>query len=140
MACTGNNHQLLVVTFQLLERIFSEITGMRLFSVNNKHCVFDFIRTAHKREVDKWNGLRCVPSLIGVERTFVITARSLVVGMVILEELRSIGGQFIGDTTARLRKTVAEVLCALRRQFLAEKTKGRGYCSIFWNNTPVPLF
>ena len=20
------------------------------------------------------------------------------------------------------------------------KTKGRGYCSIFWNNTPVPLF
>lgn len=126
MAGSRDNHQFLVVAFQLLESIFAEISGVCLFAMNDKHGIFDFIRTAHKREVDKWNGLRCVPSLIRVERTFVITARGLVVGMVVLEELRSIGRQFVGHTATRLREAVAEIFRALRRQCLAERIAGFG--------------
>ena len=91
MACAGDNHQFLVIAPQFLVGILAEVTGVRLFAMNDKHGVFDFVSAAHQREIDERNGLRCVPSLIRVERTFVITARGLVVGMVILEELRSIG-------------------------------------------------
>ena len=115
MVCTGNNHQFLIITFQLLEHIFAEVAGVRLFAVNDKYGILDFVRTAHKREVDEWNGFSRIPSLIGVERAFVITARGLVVGVVVFEELRGVGRQFIRHTSAWLRKTIAEILGTLCR-------------------------
>ena len=126
MVGPGDNQQLFVVAFQLLERVFAEVAGVRLFAVDDKHGILDFIRTAHQWEVDERDGFRRIPSLVGVERTFVITVRSLVVGMVVLEELRSIGRQFVGHAATRLRETVTEVLCALHCQFLAERVAGFG--------------
>lgn len=32
------------------------------------------------------------------------------------------------------------VWSGLRMRVSYMENKGRGYCSIFWNNTPVPLF
>ncbi|RHD85216.1 hypothetical protein DW778_07345 [Odoribacter splanchnicus] len=37
-------------------------------------------------------------------------------------------------------KHYPEILFNLIKMLKNWKTKGRGYCSIFWNNTPVPLF
>lgn len=118
MACAGNNHQFLVITFQSLERIFTEIVRVRLLAMNDQHGIFDFVRTAHQWEIDERDGFRRVASLIGVERAGVIAARGLVVGVVVLEELRGIGRQGVGNAAARLRKSVAEILRALCREFL----------------------
>ena len=43
MVCTGNDHQFLVVAFQLFERVFAEIAGMGLFSMNEKYGAADFV-------------------------------------------------------------------------------------------------
>ena len=128
MVCTGNNHQFLIITFQLLEHIFAEVAGVRLFAVNDKYGILDFVRTAHKREVDEWNGFSRIPSLIGVERAFVITARGLVVGVVVFEELRGVGRQFIRHTSAWLRKTNAENLGTLCRTCITKSVVS--YCIV----------
>ena len=119
MACAGDNHQFLVVAFQQLVGILAEITGVCLFAMDDEHGVFYLIRTIHQREVDKRNGFRGIPSLVGIERAFVITTRRLVIIVVIFDKLRGICRQYIRYAACRFRRAVTEILRALCSQCLA---------------------
>ena len=43
MVGTGDNHQLFVIAFELLEGILTEVARMRFFPVDDQYGTFDFI-------------------------------------------------------------------------------------------------
>ena len=50
---SGNNQQFLIIALQFLECIFTEITGMGFFSMNEQHGAADFIGIRKNRSIDK---------------------------------------------------------------------------------------
>lgn len=56
VACSGNNHEELVVILsrsdsKFLIGIVSEIEGMGFFAMNNQYSILDFVGTAHQWEI-----------------------------------------------------------------------------------------
>ena len=90
MACTGDNHQFLVLAFQLLECVFAEIAGVGFFPVDEEHGVAYLVAIRENRHVDERERGGLVPTAVGIERTFVIAATGLVIGIIVFHELRCI--------------------------------------------------
>ena len=67
MVCSGNAHQFLVVALQLFERVFAEIAGMGLFSMNEKYGAADFVDVSQNRHVHERKRRCPVPSVVGIE-------------------------------------------------------------------------
>ncbi len=68
MNCVGNNKQLFVVTFQLFERVFAEITRVRLFAVHYERCASYLTAVSKYGHIDKRQRRSLVPTAVGVER------------------------------------------------------------------------
>ena len=86
---------------------------MRLLAVQHHHRAFDFVRVGEQLRVDEREGGRLVPAAVRVERACVVAARRLVVGVVVLDELRSVVRQLVGNASAKLVRSGLEVLYAL---------------------------
>ena len=89
---SGDNHQLFVVAFQLLESILAEVTGVGFLTMNEQYGTADFIAVCQDRCVEKCEIGSFVPAQTGVDGTGMIASLSLVVIVIIFHELRCIVG------------------------------------------------
>ena len=85
MVGPGDNQQLFVVAFQLLERVFAEVAGVRLFAVADEYGGADLVRVAEDGLVEEGHRAHDVPAAVGVERAGMIASFRLVVGMIVLD-------------------------------------------------------
>ena len=56
MVCIRNNHQFLIIAFQLLEGILTEITGVSFLTMNKQHGTADFIGISEYGSIDEREG------------------------------------------------------------------------------------
>ena len=93
----GHDHQFLVVTAELLEGILAEVAGMGLFPVDQQDRAADLARIGQQRHVQEGQGRGGVPGTIGVDGTGMEAAPGLVIIEVILDELRLVARQGLGQ-------------------------------------------
>ena len=74
---------------------------MGFLAVNEKDGTADFVGVGEDGKVDQRECRRLVPAAVGVERTLVVAARRLVVGVVVLDELGRIGRQGVDHTAGQ---------------------------------------
>lgn len=124
MARARDNHQLLVASFQLFERVLAEVAAVGVLAVDDKHRAFDFVGIGEQLCVQE----RCCglhrPAAVRVERAFMVAARRLVVGVVVLDELGRVLGKRIDDSACERVCSCGEVLGALCRKRAAEVLPG----------------
>ena len=123
----GHDHQFLVVTAELLEGILAEVAGMGLFPVDQQDRAADLARIGQQRHVQEGQGRGGVPGTVGVDGTGMEAAPGLVIIEVILDELRLVARQGLGQ--ARGGRCDAAGTCvpgALCVQLLAQRVAGLG--------------
>lgn len=72
--------------------VAAEVAGVCLFAVHDEHRAADFVAVLEYRLVEERLAARDVPAAVGVQRTRVIAALRLIVGVVVLDELRRVLG------------------------------------------------
>ena len=115
-----NNQQLLVVTLQLLEGIFTEVARMGFLSVNHEHGTTYLIAIRQDGHVHERQGGSLVPPVVGVQRTLVIAARGLVISVIVFHKLGSIVGKRVHHPTGQRIRTLAVVFRTLGVELLAK--------------------
>ncbi len=93
MACTGNNQQFLVVSFQFAESLPGSRKRIGLFPMYDKHGGTDFVCMVEQGECEERQVCYLLPTSVGVHRTGMEAARSLVIVPVILHKPGRIVGQ-----------------------------------------------
>lgn len=86
MHSTGNNHQLLVITFQFLESIFAEIPGMSFLSMDKQYGATNFITISKDWCIDESKCRSLVPPQTGVNGTGMIASFRFVIIVIIFLE------------------------------------------------------
>ena len=125
VAGARHNQQLLVVALQFLEGILAEVAGVGLFAVYNQDGAAYFAGIRQDGHVDERERRGDVPAQAGVDGAGVVAALRLVVVVIVLHELRRVGGRFRVHHGA-LAGAVPVVLGALRVELLAHGVAGVG--------------
>ena len=126
MHSVWHDEQFLVVSFQLFEHIFAEVAGMGVLAMDEEHSRADLVSIRQNGLVDERERGCHVPSVVGAEGAFVVAARGLVEGVIVLHELRGIGGQRVRHTSCQGVASVAVVLGALGVELLLHRVAGIG--------------
>ena len=116
VACAGNEHQFLVFPFQFLKSVLAEIAGVCLIPVNQKDGASDFITVLEDRHIQEGQGGGDIPSIVGVQRTRMISTAGFVIVMIIFYKIRSILGHRIDNSAGPLIAAVFVVFCPLSVQ------------------------
>ncbi len=110
----------------LFECAFAEVAAVGLFAVDDEHGVTDFVGVREELGVHERGACGGGPALVAVEGALVIAARGLVVGVVILDKVRSVVRERVNNTAGQVVRAVLEVLGALGHQSLAGLVAGVG--------------
>ena len=110
----------------LFECAFAEVAAVGLFAVDDEHRVTDFVGVCEKLGVHERGACGGGPALVAVEGALVVAAWGLVVGVVILDKVRSVVRERVNDTAGQVVRAVLEVLGALGHQSLAGLVAGVG--------------
>ena len=122
----GHDEQLLVVALQFLVDGLAEVAGVGLLAVDEEDGAADFRGIGQDGLVDERERGRHVPSAVGAEGAFVVAARGLVEGVIVLHKLRGIGGQRVRHASGQGVGAVAVVLGALGVELLPHRVAGVG--------------
>ena len=97
----------------LFECAFAEVAAVGLFAVDDEHRVTDFVGVCEEFRVQERGACGGGPALVAVEGTLVVAARGLVVGVVILDKVRSVVRERVNNTAGQVVRAVLEILGAL---------------------------
>ena len=126
MGSSGDDHELLVAFYgafsddmlsgHALKGILAEIAAVGLLAVDEKHGRLNLSGPGQQGLVQETLAADHVPAIIGIAAAHMITARSLIVGVIVLDEPGGILGERIDDTTGTLISSRGIILRALGRQ------------------------
>ena len=122
----GDEEQLLVVALQTLEGVLAEVAGVGLVAMDDEDGVADFLNKSQDGLVEDGQDGGDVPALVGVQRAGMLTARGLVMGVVILHEPRRVLGTRVDHAAGTGGNPAGEVLGSLGAKGLAPGLAGRG--------------
>ena len=117
---------LLQVVIQVRMDGLAEVAGVGLLAVDEEDGAADFRGIGQDGLVDERERGRHVPSAVGAEGAFVVAARGLVEGVIVLHKLRGIGGQRVRHASGQGVGAVAVVLGALGVELLPHRVAGVG--------------
>ena len=83
MVCTGDNEQFLVIAGQFAISRFTEIAGVRLFSVYQQHSRADLAAVLQNRHIQERQRGGHIPAAVGIQAAGMAASRSLVVGIIV---------------------------------------------------------
>ena len=113
MRSPRDDHQPLVVARKAAERILAEVTRMGLLAVDHQDGAAYLVAVGQKRHVHERQSRCDVPAVVRVERTDMVAARSLVIGVVVLHKLRRILRKRVHDTSRARIAAAARILRTL---------------------------